>query len=265
MRTLTSLCFTCHSRERAPEDYRAMDQHLADARLPPLDRAQFLAATRRFDEALDAYGAVVARPATDERARLVQARAIKDALTLLVRVKDDAKATDVFLEGLSRRDDLPAFLKRSVAAWRKDVSAWRKERFDALGASPVALFTRAKALVAKASGPRTFLPDETNDVAYLRASAYLNLALGKDPRLPQRGEALFLLGVCAGALKSPLLWDVDLLFFEACVRENPKTPLAQRCFAQLSDRLYFGFTGSSGTHLPDDELSRLSTLRELAE
>ena len=33
---------------------------------------------------------------------------------------------------------------------------------------------------------------------------------------------LSLLGVCAGVLRSPLWWDVDLLFFEACVREIPK-------------------------------------------
>jgi hypothetical protein len=265
VRTLMSLCFTCHSRERADADFQAMEQHLAGAKLPPLDKAQFFAATRQFDRALEQYGALIAAKATDERARLVQARAIKDTLTLLVRVKDDAKATDTFLEGLSRREDLTPFLQRAVAAWRKDVAAWRKEDVDALKSSPKDLFTRAKALVMKANGPRTFLPDELHDIAFLRASAYLNLALAKDPKLPQRGEALFLLGVSTAALKSPLLWDVDLLFFEACVRENPKTPLARQCFAQLSDRLYFGFTGSSGTHLPDDELARLATLRQLAE
>jgi hypothetical protein len=265
VRTLMSLCFSCHSRERADADFQDMEKHLESAKLPPLDKAQFLAATRQFDKALGQYAAVIAQPVKDERGRLVQARAVKDTLTLLVRVKDDAKATDAFLEGLAKRDDLPPFMKRSVLAWRRDVAAWRKENVDAAKASPKDLFSRAKALVAKASGPRTFLPDETNEVAHLRASAYLNLALAKDPKLPQRGEALFLLGVCAGALKSPLLWDVDLLFFEACVRENPKTPLAQKCFGQLSERLYFGFTGSSGTHLPDDELARLAALRELAE
>ncbi|MCU0696251.1 MAG: hypothetical protein MUC96_06970 [Myxococcaceae bacterium] len=265
VRTLMSLCFTCHSRERVDDDFRDMEKRLESAKLAPLDKAQFLAATRQFDKALEQYAVVIAPPANDERARLLQTRAIKDTLTLLVRVKDDAKATDVFLEGLSRRADLTPFLQRSVQAWRKDVAAWRKENVDAAKATPRALFTLAKALVAKASGPRTFLPDETHEVAYLRASAYLNLALGKDPTLKERGEALFLLGVSAGALKSPLLWDVDLLFFEACVRENPKTPLAQKCFAQFSDRLTFGFTGSAGTHLPDDELARLSALRALAE
>ncbi|MDP3500043.1 MAG: hypothetical protein Q8S33_06915 [Myxococcales bacterium] len=265
VRTLMSLCFTCHSRERAPADYQDMEKHLDAMKLSPFDKAQYLAATRQFDKAIDAYGALIAQPAKDERSLLVQARAIKDLLTLLVRVKDDPKAADVFLEGLAKREDVAPFLKRPVAAWRKDVLAWKKEGFDAQRASAKDLFAKGKALVRQASGPRSYLPDETYVVAYLRASAYLNLALHKNPALPQRGEALFLLGLCTGALKSPLLWDVDLLFFEACIRENPKSALARQCFTQLSDRLYFGYTGSSGTHLPEDELERLSTLRALAE
>lgn len=265
VRTLMSLCFTCHSRERAPADYQDMEKHLDAMKLSPFDKAQYLAATRQFDKAIDAYGAIIAQPAKDERSLLVQARAIKDLLTLLVRVKDDPKAADVFLEGLAKREDVAPFLKRPVAAWRRDVLAWKKEGFDAQRASAKDLFAKAKALVRQASGPRSYLPDETYVVAYLRASAYLNLALHKNPTLPQRGEALFLLGLCTGALKSPLLWDVDLLFFEACIRENPKSALARQCFTQLSDRLYFGYTGSSGTHLPEDELERLSTLRALAE
>jgi len=265
VRTLMSLCFTCHSRERAPADYQDMEKHLEAMKLSPFDKAQYLAATRQFDKAIEVYGVIIAQAAKDERSLLVQARAIKDLLTLLVRVKDDPKATDAFLEGLSKRDDVAPFLKRPVAAWRKDVLAWKKEGFDAQHASAKDLFAKGKALVRQASGPRSYLPDETYDVAYLRASAYLNLALHKNPALPQRGEALFLLGLCAGALKSPLLWDVDLLFFEACIRENPKSALSRRCFTQLSDRLYFGYTGSSGTHLPEDELERLSTLRALAE
>lgn len=265
VRTLTSLCFGCHTRERSAADFEDVEKRLGALELAPSDKAQFLAATRQFDKAVDAYGAIIAAPAKSERALLTQARAIRDLLTILVRVKDDPKAAEVFLEGLSTRGDVAPYLKHSISAWRRDVALWKKEHFDARKATAKELFGKAKALVQKANGPRTYLPDEANEVAYLRASAYLNLALNKAPTFPQRGEALFLLGLCAGALKSPLTWDVDLLFFEACVRENPKTALAKQCFTQLSDRLYFGYTGSSGTHLPDDELERLATLRALAE
>lgn len=265
VRTLTSLCFTCHSRERAPADFADVQQRLDGMTLAPLEKAQVLAATRQFDAALETYrGLLDTRPA-NERALLEYARALQDTMAILVRVKDDAKATAELLDALGQREDLPPFMRGTIAAWRADVTAWQKERFDAMKATPDALYRRAQALVQKANGARTFLADERHDVAYLRASGYLNLALGKNPKLKTRGEALSLLGVCAGALKSPLLWDVDLLFFEACVRENPKTKLAKRCFQQLSDRVYLGYTGSSGTHIPEDELERLTELRGLAE
>ncbi|MEW5742691.1 MAG: hypothetical protein AB1938_27485 [Myxococcota bacterium] len=265
VRTLTSLCFTCHSRERAPTDFADVQQRLDAIALAPLEKAQVLAATRQFDAALVAYRALLDGQPSHERALLEYARALQDTMAILVRVKDDAKATAALLDGLSKRSDLPPFLRGTLAAWRADVAAWEKEKFDALKATPDALYRRAQELVQKANGGRVFLSDERRDVAYLRASAYLNLALGKNPKLKTRGEALYLLGVCAGALKSPLLWDVDLLFFETCVRENPKSKLARRCFQQLSDRLYLGYTGSSGTHIPEDELARLTELQTLAE
>lgn len=265
VRTLTSLCFTCHSRERAPADFPDVQQRLDGMALTPLEKAQVLAATRQFDAALDAYRGLLDTKPANERALLEYARALQDTMAILVRVKDDAKATGELLDALGKRSDLPPFMRGTIAAWRADVTAWQKERFDALRASPDALYRRAQELVQKANGTRTFLADERHDVAYLRASGYLNLALGKNPTLKTRGEALSLMGVCAGALKSPLLWDVDLLFFEACVRENPKTKLARRCFQQLSDRVYLGYTGSSGTHIPEDELDRLTELRTLAE
>lgn len=265
VRTLTSLCFTCHSRERAPADFADVQQRLDGMTLAPLEKAQVLAATRQFDAALETYRALLDTKPANERALLEYARALQDTMALLVRVKDDAKATAELLDALGQREDLPPFLRGTITAWRADVTAWQKERFDALKATPDALVRRAQALVQKANGARGFLTDERHDVAYLRASGYLNLALGKNPKLKTRGEALSLLGVCAGALKSPLLWDVDLLFFEACVRENPKTKLAKRCFQQLSDRVYLGYTGSSGTHIPEDELERLTELRKLAE
>lgn len=265
VRTLTSLCFTCHSRERAPADFADLQQRLDGMKLAPLEKAQVLAATRQFDAALETYRGLLDTKPANERALLEYARALQDTMAILVRVKDDAKATGELLDTLGKREDLPPFMRGTITAWRADVTAWQKERFDALKATPDALYRRAQELVQKANGARTFLADERHDVAYLRASGYLNLALGKNPKLKTRGEALSLLGVCAGALKSPLLWDVDLLFFEACVRENPKTKLAKRCFQQLSDRVYLGYTGSSGTHIPEDELERLTELRALAE
>lgn len=264
VRTLVSLCFTCHTRERVAQDFVDPSHQLDALALPRFERAQFLAATRQFDAALAVYDEVLAAPLSDERAVMQLSHALRDVLAIGVRVKDDPAFTQAVLAKVAKKPDLPVFLKAPLGRWQRDTQAWAKEKFDARSAKPDVLFAKAKQLVLAANGPKQLLPDDTSEVAYLRASAYLNLALMKDPASKQRGEALFLLGVAMAALKTPTLWDLDQLFFEACIRENPATPLAARCFHQLSERLYFGFTGSAGTNLPDEELERLAGLRKLA-
>jgi tetratricopeptide (TPR) repeat protein len=265
VRTLVGLCFSCHSRERAPVDFANADRRIDELNLSPFERAQYLAATRQFDKALDLTRAQLRTSPRGERAVLEYSRLLRDALALLVRVKDDSAAAASLLAEAAALRDLPPFLRRPISRWRQDIDAWRAERFDALKATPEQLFERAKSLVRRVNGPHGLLPEETSEVLALRASAYLNLALSRSPKPRWRGEALFMLGMCEAALKSPSLWDVDLLYFEACIQENPKTAVATKCFQQLSERLYFGYTGSSGTHLPEDELQRLATLRALAE
>ncbi len=258
VRTLMSLCFTCHTRERAG-DFADASQRIDGLGLTGLERATALASTRQFDPALVEYAKVLDAPVTDF---VAYSRALQDSMTILVRVKDDAVATQALLDRVAARKDLPKYFLTNLPAWKKDVADWRAEKFDVTRAKPEALFSKAQALVTKANGG-AFFADQRKDVLWLRASAYLNLALAKNPKLKTRGEALFLLGSCAGGLSSPLWWDLDELFYEACVRENPKTPLARRCFERLSERVTLGFTGSGGTFIPDDELERLDVLRAL--
>lgn len=265
VRTLTGLCFTCHTRERAPVDFADTQKRLEALGLSGLPRAQMLAATRQFDEALVEYQRLLEQPPKNERGMLEYTRALQDSMALLVRVKDDAPATVALLDKLLAKPELPAFLKANLASWRRDAAAWQAEKFDARKATAEALFARAQKLMGPVNGSGPFSVDERKDLTWLRASGYLNLALGKDPKLKSRGEALFLLGVCASSLRSPLWWDLDLLFFETCVRESPKSKVAKRCFQQLSDRVYLGYTGSAGTFIPDDELARLSELRALMQ
>jgi tetratricopeptide (TPR) repeat protein len=265
VKTFTSLCFACHSREYTTGDFADVRKRIEGLGLERIDLAQTLAATRQFDAALAIYEKVLADKVTDERSLMEYSRALQDTMALFIRVKDDGKALVRLLSSVAARPELPPFLKHAVTAWQRDALAWEAERFSAARSTPDQLFKRARELVSKTNRMGVMLPDERSDVPFLRASAYLNLALGKSPRMSTRGEALYLLGVCAGALKSPLLWELDLLFFEACVRENPRTPLAKRCYRQLSDRIYFGFTGSAGTNIPDDDLARLSELGRLAD
>lgn len=264
LRTITSLCFGCHSRVQASKDFEDLGHQVEALGLTPFEKAELLAATRQFDRAAAAYQAILAAPPRSEREHLQYTQALRHLLGILVRVKGDAAATTALLDGLARRGDLPKPITHLVESWRRDAAAWRKDRFDPRKASSAALVKKARALVEQAGGRAAFLSDSSRDILYLRASNALHEALARDGRLQQRGEALYLLGLCSAAVQDPTLWELDRLYFEACVRENPHSALARRCFARLSDRVYFGYTGSAGTNIPDDELEHLGALRAIA-
>lgn len=264
VRTATQLCFGCHSRLSSEKDFDDAAKQIDTLPLTPLERADFLAATRQFDRALALYRDYLSSLPEGERGLIDYGKALRNALNILVRVKRDARAAAELVEAVAKQEQLPTFLRAHLAGWRKDIAAWSKDRFDPTKSSGSALLAKAGQLVKSAQGERGFLPDQNEDVLFLRASNYLHEALAKEPRLPNRSEALYLLGVCAGALQSPTLFELDQLYFEACIRESPHSPVARRCFGQLSERVYLGYTGSSGTHLPDDEVRRLAELRELS-
>ena len=107
VRTLTGLCFSCHTRERAPVDFADTQKRLDALGLTGLPRAQLLAATRQFDEALVEYQLLLDQPPKNERGMLEYTRALQDTMAVLVRVKDDAPATLALLDKLLAKAELP--------------------------------------------------------------------------------------------------------------------------------------------------------------
>ncbi len=264
LRGVTGLCFACHSRERVAKDFQDASGSVDKLNLPPLRKAEFFATTRQFDRAIAIWNQALSSAPQSETDRFEQATALRQYLSVLIRVKDDRDATVALLVRQAARPELPMFLRRAVEQWLADAKQWQADKFDANAATPTALVAKATAIVDASAAARTPLSDERQYVGLLRASGYLHRALEAEPRGKFRGEALYLLGVASAASMDPLLWDLDNLYLETCVRENPHTRLAMRCANRMYDRAWFGWTGSGGSHLPPDILKRLGQLQDLA-
>jgi hypothetical protein len=152
---------------------------------------------------------------------------VREALSITVRVKQDAKATSELLEKLTRRDDLPDFFKRYAAEWKEDVAKWMQEKKRPKEMSSAELMAKAKALVDQAAKRQLFPVDPSGDVNYLRATNYIHEALQKEPKGKFRGEALYLLGGCYDSLQDPLLWALDSLYSKH-VCASFRTPISRR-------------------------------------
>ena len=160
---------------------------------------------------------------------LEQTKTLRAAISVSVRAKDDPKLTLELLESMKGRKDLPAPFSLALAEWTRQTRAWSEEGFVASAQSTEALVARARALIAATHAASAVAPDEGQLIWLLRASAYLNTAFAREPLGKWRGEGLYLLGVASAATLDPELWEIDGLYLEACVRENPHSGLAVLC------------------------------------
>ena len=53
-------------------------------------------------------------------------------------------------------------------------------------------------------------------------------------------------------------------YLEKAIRVAPKQKFAQKAYQLYEENIYMGYTGSSGTHIPDDVKSKLLELRKLS-
>lgn len=264
IRTATSFCFECHTALSTTQSYKVVEKRVHDWNLTPPQLADFYAATRQFDKALKSYQYVLMEASSEGGDASEVARSLKNALSLSIRVKQDPQEALKLLAIVGDRNDLPAFFNTQVSQWKKDVESWKKEK--SLGSvSAKEYLNKALDLVRRAKKMQTYPADHIADVTYLRAINYIHESLKLENDNDLRSQAYALLGTAYAVLEDPLLWNLDTVYFEACVREVPHTALAQQCFNRYAQQMYFGFSGSAGVDMPAEDVTKLKELQVLAE
>lgn len=263
LRSITGLCFGCHVRQPTPKDFASAA--LIDAlKLSSLEKAALFATTRQFDRALTEWNTALALAPKNDVEAYEQTQAIRYALSVAIQGKDDPAIAVALLTKHKDRKELPGFVTRQMALWLVEAKAWQDEKFVAAKQTPAQLVAKAKALVEMAGVARFVTPDDARLVSHLRAAAYLQEALRREPAAPFRAEALYLLGVVSATNADPILWRLEWITLESCIRENPKTDVARRCAERLTERTWYAWTGRDGLDVPAKVGAELGELNGLA-
>lgn len=256
---MAQLCIGCHVREPRVDLGRA--GKVAES-LAPLQRAQYLASTRQVDRALEVWRVELAKPVKLEAELFEQLEALHLALRVAVRTKDDPKLVLQLLAPQLARKDVPAFARRELEGLQRDALAWEKEGFVAAAQKPAVLLEKVKVLLERAGAPKNVAPVPEQALKVLRAASYLDEAMRQQADGPLRAELLYFEGVAHGAVSDPGLWELEWVFFETCIRENPHTAWARTCAERLKERTWFNWRVGSDmpvtTHVALGELMGLA-------
>lgn len=262
---VTSYCIECHTRTSSGPAFTNGDFDQKLGQLRPLERGEFLLATRRYDAALVEFMKVINSPSKNFQF-IEFDRALRYALATTVKYKNDPTATEKIIHELRKAPQIPYYLKQASLTWSQSVNEW-KEEIKKRKANPSLSqqLNGAEALIKKGRQAQVGGSDRGGDVDLLRGLAKLHHLLLSPLDKNQMGQALFLTGQAYEALWDLALWSIHENYFETCVRRVPHSSWAMKCFQSLQQSLVIGFTGSAGTQLPEDVQKRLAELETLAK
>jgi hypothetical protein len=254
---MTRYCIACHAR--LPSKSSMLSAQFVEGtelgKLPLDERAHLQLATRRFDEALTTFEEMFATKKTHASQMVAP---LSDYLTTAVRVRKDLPRARKTLKKFAARDDLWTQLKSDLKAWDRALKRFEKT-------PPRPTLKAARGIIDEAQRIADYPADRKPLVHYVMASAVLNRFIESAPKdKKDAAEAYFLLTIAESRIEQNYWLSSAEAYLETCVRLAPKTNVAERCYALLEEQVVLGYSGTLGTHIPEDLERRLHELEVLA-
>ena len=264
---LVDYCASCHAQVPAAGAPASRVEPLVNEawlqRLPALHQAKVYVATRRFDRALAVLENLLADPAV--RPSRLTGRAVLDYLLLSIRVKGDLARPAASLRAFLQRPQLAPVIRDEAWHWLRtldELASQPQNQSDGLA--------RAQDLIQAARAYNdTFPMDRRPLVYYIAASAealrFLRATPDGEALRAARVEAYYLLGLAEYRIGGGFLMTQQAdIHLETAIRLAPGSAYAGHAYALLEEETVAAFSGSSGTHLPEDIRQHLDELRALA-
>ncbi len=261
-------CFRCHSVTQVGSSAPWNLDQVVNFNLPPVEKADLLVATRKYDEALRFMEHLLTSGDLHKTRAFDFESLLRRYLALIIRVENAPQRALKEMERILGRDDTPHYIAEQGLGWKKSLKEWAQEmktkrKFKITTAQE--MFAEVDRRFKKAETIQQYEKDHAGDVEYLRATAALHEGMKYVKKPADQARGLYLLGKAYEVLDELGSWTLHESYYEACLLKDPKAPVAKSCFNRLEASLYMGYSGSSGTHLPAEEKERLKRLRAMLQ
>lgn len=269
IKNTTSFCISCHTRNEEGRKDLGIDLASANvSNFTTLEKAQYHLAVREFDKALNDFDKAVNDREAYEDPQGIQLTAER-ALAVAVRVRRDPALASELVSRIVDSKWAPIYLRLNAREWKVSLKEWEKELKKAKAKDaqkPEKLLSQAKALLAQGwSHTADALPTKAGLVDFLRASTLLHDLMGTDTKPDVYGEGLYYAGLAAESLREINLWTLHEAYYESCIRYQPYTNLAKKCYLRLESLLLSSYTTYGGGFLPANVRDNLAELKSLSE
>lgn len=254
-------CISCHTSSNRGLSFIDAGMSRFTEGMSTFERAEFLAATRRFDAAIHEYRSIIDEP--QSAGSLEWVKAVRRSLLIAIRYKEQPELALQLVQRSLDNPKVPTYFKRDATMWKKSIEMWMQQEKPTMETDEQS-FTRIQKLFDAAQNRREYLADQGADVDFLRATAAAHDYMNRFPTGKHIAEVFRYLGKGYEALTDLSLWPLHQTYYEACIRSAPHGRIAQQCYENYEESLYTGYSGSGGTFIPVEEFKKLRALEKIA-
>jgi len=261
LRHITEDCIACHSKASSPRSAAGVKSFIAKLEktgIAPLELAHYLTAARQFKRARNIYEAELKKSKSLQKT--LDSDAMLNYLLINIRIFKDLIRPLALLKIIKPKKALSGQNKDIYNTWVKDLKAAQKHNY---------LNSKNKLVTAeKIIGNENDLvvaSDKKHLINYIIASTLLNQlsTQSQDPKV--LNKSYYLLGLIVEQVESSLFVSETDYYLEKSITLDPGSKVSKKALQRLKDYVEFGYSGSSGTHIPDAIQKRIKELEEIVK
>lgn len=257
--SLVDNCADCHARLAAEDSPIAQGfvRNEALQALDPLELAATAVATRRFEEGMERYEAVLQTPGG--LADILLEPIVRYLMVTLRVARDPARALRLITQ-YAKHPDLAPAIQTDLQHWMNALRGLSPDDFSGTN------LTRARKAAEAGDRIAQYPGDPKALIEFLVASSQLQDLLLLPQDSPAAAAEIYeLLGRAEMGVGHGVWLSRADLYWETAIRIAPASPAARRAYARLEAETRESFTGPGGLQLPAEEEQRLRDLRALVE
>lgn len=224
------------------------------ASLSDLDKAEYYAAIKKYEEAMLAYERVLNDKQFRKTRPDIWERAVENLMAITIRIRNDPHITLEMTSALRDESASSPAQKEMLLAWRNSAKAWTTENV-AQKMSGQELLTKAQQIADKGQ-QLSAKGRNLGMIEYLRAMSLLNELAAVQPNEGIKAKGFQQAGRTSEKLQNVFIWMHADAYYEACIRARPHSAESRECM-----KLFETFQTQEKDVVPDrDKLKQLSEL-----
>lgn len=259
IKKLVSNCISCHS-QLPQKDYKKISHRYPEVMSKNLksnyEKGMFAYFIRDYDASIS----FLKKDLIDVKGGYNQELAVAKILKIYTMNLKNYLSAKVFIQNLKDNPQIKVN-KGLLTKWEADLIQWQGSKISDHS------YAEIKILINKYLSP---IEEEIklgskfdNHINLFTLQGFISNHLVSSPRTKLKAEGLYWLGLLENS--TPSLYSLGDMYLVDCIKSFPKSTFAKKCYNSYADSIKFGFTGSAGTHIPQDLKKELEKLKGLTK